>query len=161
MYKIIIQYAVAKNAAPTSSLLRKWAKKALSRKVESASVTIRIVDVEEMSDLNSTYRHKKGPTNVLSFPFSIPNDIGIDIDMPILGDIVICADVVDREAREQNKVREAHWAHMIVHGIFHLLGYDHETDREAEVMESLEIEIMQALEFPNPYETGEDIKNYD
>ena len=156
MYEITIQCTTNKALIPTSSLLRKWARKTLGTKVAAAEITIRIVDVEEMSALNFTYRHKKGPTNVLSFPFTMPDDI--DIAIPILGDIVICADVIEREASEQNKIREAHWAHMIVHGIFHLLGYDHETDSEAEVMESLEIEILQALGFPNPYETGEEIK---
>lgn len=159
MYQISIQHAAGKRLAPKASLLRKWAEHALSRRIDTAEVTIRIVDTEEMSELNSTYRHKKGPTNVLSFPFTTPEKV--DIEIPILGDIVICADVVNHEAQEQGKSQEAHWAHMIVHGIFHLLGYDHENDSNAAVMESLEIEIMQALGFANPYESGEDIKNYD
>ena len=108
-----------------------------------------------MSELNSTYRQKNGLTNVLSFPFTMPEDVQIDI--PILGDIVVCAEVVNREADEQSKPQEAHWAHMIVHGVFHLLGYDHETDKDAEIMESLETEIMQSLGYANPYEkTGEE-----
>lgn len=159
MYQITIQHAADKALAPKSTLLRQWAKKALSRKIDSADVTIRIVDTEEMTDLNSTYRHKNGPTNVLSFPFVTPDNI--DIAIPILGDIVICSDVVNREADEQEKMRNAHWAHMIVHGVFHLLGYDHENDKDAEVMEKLEIETLDKLGFKNPYETGEDIKHYD
>lgn len=159
MYCIDIQLAADKVLVPKLSLLRKWAKHALCSKLATAEITLRIVDAEEMATLNMTYRHKQGPTNVLSFPFTVPEEVNIDI--PILGDIVICAEVVNREAEEQGKSQEAHWAHMIVHGIFHLLGYDHESDREADVMEALEIEIMQALGFSNPYESGENIKNYD
>jgi len=161
MYTIIIQLVTHNTDIPKRALLRKWAKCALSRKIDSAEITIRVVDTEEMSELNSTYRHKKGPTNVLSFPFTVPQEVEAEIDIPILGDIVICADVVNREANEQLKSPEAHWAHMIVHGIFHLLGYDHETDKDAGIMESLEIEIMQTLGFANPYEPGESINNYE
>lgn len=154
MHSIIIQLAAKKSLAPKSSLLRKWAREALNRKIASAEVTIRIVENEEMRHLNATYRQKNGLTNVLSFPFSMP--LNIELDIPILGDIVICAEVVNREADEQQKSQESHWAHMVVHGVFHLLGYDHETDEEAAIMESLEAEIMQSLGFSNPYETGED-----
>jgi probable rRNA maturation factor len=154
LYTIIIQLAADKNLAPKKSLLRKWAIQALSKKIESAEVTIRIVDCEEMSELNSTFRQKNGVTNVLSFPFTMPE--AVQIDIPILGDIVICAEVVNREAQEQGKDKQAHWAHMIIHGVFHLLGYDHETEKDADIMESLEIEIMQSLGYENPYETGED-----
>lgn len=96
---------------------------------------------------------------MLSFPFAISEEV--DIDIPILGDIVICAEVVNQEAEDQGKPRDAHWAHMIVHGIFHLLGFDHETEDEAEVMESLEIAIMQTLGFDNPYQSGDTIKHYE
>lgn len=159
MYRIIIQLICDKTLVPKRPLLRKWAKSALSRKTDVGEVTIRIVDSKEMSELNSTYRQKKGPTNVLSFPFDAPAEI--DLDLPILGDIVICADVVNKEAIEQGKPQDAHWAHMIIHGIFHLLGYDHEIDSEAVIMESLEIETLHHLGFANPYETGENIKFYD
>ena len=151
-YHIHLQYAEDKTLIPKKSLLRLWAKTALNRKIESAEVTIRVVDIKEMSTLNKTYRHKEGPTNVLSFPFSTPSDIPIEV--PFLGDIVICALVVKLEAQEQNKLTEAHFAHMVIHGVFHLLGYNHETDEEAKIMESLEIEMMQLLGFNNPYETG-------
>jgi probable rRNA maturation factor len=154
MYSIIIQLATDKTLAPKRSLLRKWAKHALSKKTPCAEVTIRIVDTEEMLLLNSTYRQKHKTTNVLSFPFILPEEI--ETEIPILGDIVICAEVVNQEAQEQHKSPESHWAHMVIHGIFHLLGYDHETDKDAETMEGLEIEIMQSLGFKNPYETGED-----
>lgn len=154
MHHIIIQRIADKTLVPKSSLLRQWAKAALHKKIESAEITIRIVGIKEMTDLNSTYRHKKGPTNVLSFPFTMPK--GIPIDVPILGDIVICAEVVNSEALEQAKQREAHWAHMVVHGTLHLLGYDHETDTDADLMEKLEIEIMNSLNFTDPYQHGDD-----
>jgi probable rRNA maturation factor len=169
MYSIIIQLATDNKNVPKRSLLRKWAKCALSSKIllrqaaenkfASAEITLRIVDTEEMVELNSTYRHKKGPTNVLSFPFTMPKEV--DIAVPILGDLVICAEVVNREANEQHKLPEAHWAHMIGHGIFHLLGYDHETDKDAEIMEALETKMLQTLGFDGPYEPGENIKSYD
>jgi probable rRNA maturation factor len=154
MHSIIIQLAADKALVPKRSLLRKWARQALDRKIKSAEITIRIVGNKEMSELNSTYRQKNGLTNVLSFPFTVPENI--ELDIPILGDIVICAEVVNREAEEQFKSQESHWAHMIIHGVFHLLGYDHETDKDAEIMETLEAEIMQSLGYANPYETGED-----
>lgn len=159
MHHIVIQYAIDKALAPKSALLRKWAKKALGRKIKSGEITLRIVGIPEMSELNSTYRHKDGPTNVLSFPFSVHE--GVDIDVNLLGDIVICAEVVNREAQEQNKTQDAHWAHMVVHGTLHLLGYDHEKEKDAEEMESVEIEIIHSLGFDNPYESGENIKDYD
>lgn len=158
MYRIIIQIAEKNINVPSSAALRKWAKKTLRSEVETGEVTIRIVAKKEMIELNSTYRHKNKPTNVLSFPFVMPD--GIKLDVPILGDIVICAEVVEQEAREQSKDLTAHWAHMVVHGIFHLLGYNHELDSEADIMESLEIKILQGLGFPNPYETG-NIRQYE
>jgi probable rRNA maturation factor len=154
MYQIIIQYEVDKRLAPSKLLLRQWAIQALSSQLTSGQVTLRLVTSEEMAELNTAYRRKSGPTNVLSFPFSLPEEIKTDI--PMLGDIVICPDVVNREAKEQQKSQKAHFAHMIVHGIFHLLGYDHEIDEEANVMESLEKKIMHSLGFPNPYLTNKE-----
>lgn len=149
MYQIIIQQAAENTFIPAATSLRQWAKQALRGQLDSAEVTIRIVGTEEMTELNSIYRHKKGPTNVLSFPFDLP--MSDKIKKRILGDIVICADVVNHEAEEQHKTAKAHWAHMIVHGIFHLLGFDHETDAEAAVMEALETQTMQRLGFEDPY----------
>lgn len=160
MHTIIIQYAVDKAASPKASLLRKWAKAALSRKTTAAEVTIRIVDEIEMTQLNKNFRFKDGPTNVLSFPLDIPDVVEVESQM--IGDIVICASVVNREAKEQGKLTEAHWAHMVVHGIFHLLGYDHQTDSEALIMETMETEILSALGFPNPYQTNSELdSNHD
>lgn len=160
MYRITIQNATSNKAlVPKAALLREWATKALNGQTASAEVTLRIVDVAEMTELNSTYRKKSGPTNVLSFPFEMPEEVQIESDT--LGDIVICAEVVSNEAKAQHKTPMAHWAHMVVHGVFHLLGYDHELDDDAVEMEALEIEVMKKLGFSNPYEAGENIKHYD
>ncbi len=114
---------------------------------DNAELTIRIVDEPEISELNQNYRHKSGSTNVLSFPADIP----AIIDSPLLGDLVICATVVAREAEQQHKSLPAHWAHMVVHGTLHLLGYDHIEDGDAEQMEALEVHILAALNIANPY----------
>lgn len=151
MYQIVIQQIADKTLSPKASLLRKWARLALSKVIQQGELTIRIVDSAEMKELNATYRHKDYATNVLSFPFSMPEEV--DLDIPLLGDIVICAEVVNKEALEQHKTQEAHWAHMIIHGIYHLMGYDHENENEADLMEALEIETLKKLGFPNPYDT--------
>ena len=109
-----------------------------------------IVDEEESAALNSRYRGKRGPTNVLSFGTE-PPAAAIDGELLPLGDLVICAAVVQREAREQGKPARAHWAHMVVHGVLHLKGFDHEKARDAEVMEAREREVLAALGFPDPY----------
>lgn len=147
--KINIQYAADKKLAPAKPLLTQWASQALAGKSENSEVTIRIVDINEMSELNSKYRRKSGPTNVLSFPAEIPAEMSDEL--PLLGDIIICAEVVNREAVEQNKSQQSHWAHMVIHGIFHLLGYDHEKDEDADTMERLEIKVLRELGFANPY----------
>lgn len=158
MHHIIIQRATKRAFAPNATLLRRFAKAALDKtKLKSVELTIRIIGTEEMIHLNATYRQKNKLTNVLSFPAHLPKEVTLPI--PILGDIVICAEVVNREAEEQCKDLDAHWAHMIVHGVCHLLNYDHETDAEALVMEKLEKEIMHTLGFKNPYENGDNIIN--
>ena len=156
MHSITIQFAADKELAPKAALLRKWAKSALNSKLDKAAeLTIRIVDVAEMTHLNSSYRQKTGPTNVLSFPAEIPD--GVELGIHLLGDIIICPAVVNQEAKEQQKTPEAHWAHMVVHGVFHLLGYDHVLDDDARVMEALEIQILNQLGFANPYVIREDL----
>jgi probable rRNA maturation factor len=112
-------------------------------------LVVRIVDEAESAALNDRYRGKPEPTNVLSFPCESPPGLAL----PHLGDLVICAPVVEREAREQGKPSEAHWAHMLVHGLLHLRGYDHQNEAEAETMEALESAILGQLGYPNPYET--------
>lgn len=136
-------------AVPSENAMRAWAEAALQGRREEAELTVRIVGEAESADLNSGYRQKQGPTNVLSFTFEPPPGIALSF----LGDIVICAPVIAREAREQDKPPEAHWAHMVVHGCLHLLGYDHIDPAEAEAMESLEVALLANLGFPNPYES--------
>ncbi|XKH01436.1 rRNA maturation RNase YbeY [Marinobacter nauticus] len=118
---------------------------------EPSEVTVRIVDEAESRALNHQYRGKDKPTNVLSFPFEAPAGITV----PLAGDLVICAPVVEKEAREQHKEPVAHWAHMVVHGMLHLQGYDHIEDEEAEVMEALEVRLLAQLGFGNPYQSEE------
>lgn len=132
---------------PTEQDIQQWLDKTIPQFQENAELTIRIVDTEESHQLNHEYRGKDKPTNVLSFPFEAPP--GIELDL--LGDLIICRQVVEKEAEEQNKPLLAHWAHMVVHGSLHLLGYDHIEDDEAEEMESLEREIMQAMGYEDPY----------
>ena len=132
---------------PTEQDIQQWLDKTIPQFQKNAELTIRIVDTEESHQLNHEYRGKDKPTNVLSFPFEAPP--GIELDL--LGDLIICRQVVEKEAEEQNKPLLAHWAHMVVHGSLHLLGYDHIEDDEAEEMESLETEIMQAMGYEDPY----------
>ena len=159
MSHITIQYAADKKLAPVKKLLCLWAEQALAIHPGNHEVTIRIVDIAEMSQLNETYRHKSGPTNVLSFPADIP--AAVAEENPLLGDIAICADVVIKEADEQQKPVQSHWAHMVIHGIFHLLGYNHEQDDEATIMEALEIKVLKKLGFANPYLNGEALKHHE
>ncbi|CAK2487239.1 endoribonuclease YbeY [Vibrio crassostreae] len=132
---------------PTEQDIQLWLDKTISQFQENAELTVRIVDTQESHQLNHEYRGKDKPTNVLSFPFEAPP--GIELDL--LGDLIICRQVVEKEAEEQSKPLLAHWAHMVVHGSLHLLGYDHIEDDEAEEMESLETEIMQTMGFEDPY----------
>lgn len=116
---------------------------------EDTELTIRIVDEDESARLNSSYRHKSGATNVLAFPFDSPPGVNLSL----LGDIVVCAPVVRREADEQSKSLRSHWAHMVVHGALHLLGYSHERTADADEMEAMEARILDQLGFDNPYES--------
>ncbi|MDT0174617.1 rRNA maturation RNase YbeY [Pantoea sp. RRHST58] len=132
---------------PDEAAFQRWLEAAVTPFQPESEVTIRLVDEAESHELNLTYRGKDKPTNVLSFPFEAPPGI----ELPLLGDLIICRQVVEQEAEEQGKSVEAHWAHMVVHGTLHLLGYDHIEDSEAEEMEGIETEIMLALGYPDPY----------
>ncbi|MDV7104797.1 rRNA maturation RNase YbeY [Vibrio sp. TH_r3] len=132
---------------PTENDFQRWLSAAVILFQPEAEVTIRIVDSEESQQLNRDYRGKDKPTNVLSFPFEAPPEVEINL----LGDLIICQQVVETEALQQNKTLNAHWAHMVVHGTLHLLGYDHIDNEEAEEMESLEAEILLKLGFDDPY----------
>ena len=137
---------------PEESLLQAWAEAAWLGP-EASEVTLRIVGIAEGQELNNQYRGKDKPTNVLSFPFEAPAGITI----PLAGDLVICAPVVQNEAEEQLKEPAAHWAHMVVHGMLHLQGYDHINDEDAEAMEALEIRLLAQLGFGNPYAAEETV----
>lgn len=134
---------------PDAGQFQRWAESALTEVEEDCELSIRLVDEDESARLNSEYRGKNGPTNVLSFPFEAP----IELDPRLLGDLVICMPVVEREAAEQDKAVNDHWAHMVVHGCLHLLGYDHIEDDEAEKMEALEIQILHSFDIANPYQS--------
>jgi len=151
-YRIDIQKAVSRTFIPSNKQLQLWATKALHKKIKSAEISIRIVNQKEMTALNKTYRQKSGPTNVLSFPSDMPKKY--QTVLPFLGDIVICAAIVNREATKQQKPKKAHWAHIVIHGILHLLGFDHETKKAAAIMEPLEIRLLKVLGFANPYQQG-------
>lgn len=118
------------------------------------NISLRFVDEAESAALNSQYRGKDSSTNVLSFPAALPETMRRQLESVPLGDIVICPAVVEKEAAAQGKSLEAHWAHMLIHGCLHLLGYGHESSRQASDMESLEIRIMEGLGFDNPYLIG-------
>jgi len=145
-----IQRIIEDETLPGDNDLVHWARAGWQQDQDS-EVTLRLVDEDESRQLNHQYRGKDKPTNVLSFPFEAPAGITV----PLAGDLVICAPVVAREAIEQNKTPEAHWAHMVIHGMLHLQGYDHIEDADAEVMEALEIRLLADLGYNNPYETEE------
>jgi len=153
--QIDVQYACESTAdLPTVEDFQRWADIALCDDGD-AEVTIRIVDEAESRELNHQYRGKNKSTNVLSFPMELPEELATAVDEIMLGDLVICAPVVAREAAEQNKSLLHHWAHMVIHGMLHLQGYDHIEDDEAEEMESLEIKLLQQLGIENPYGTDQ------
>ncbi len=143
-----LQIALDLPGLPTASDFHRWAEAALAgaNYPKDAELTLRVVNEAESTALNETYRHKQGPTNVLSFPFEAPPEV----ESALLGDVVICAPVVLREAVIQGKTLEAHWAHLVAHGVLHLLGYDHD-EAQAEAMELLEIRILAGLGYPDPY----------
>lgn len=147
-----VQYALPSSGLPSAAQFEHWARAALTTgRRKDAELTVRIVDAEEGAQLNQSYRQGVGSTNVLSFPFEPPAQIESLPMQTYLGDLVICAPVVLGEAREQHKLVEAHWAHLVVHGVLHLLGYDHMDDNEAEIMERLEIQILAQFGYPDPY----------
>ena len=150
-----VQVATEGDDNPDPESIRAWSEFVLNQADENfqpssqeIEVCVRIVDSIESQTLNFQYRHKNLPTNVLSFPADLPADVPIRH----LGDIVICRDVVNDEAQAQGKELRAHWAHMVVHGLLHLLGYDHVDEDDAEIMEGLETRIMIGLLFPPPYQ---------
>ena len=147
---VAVQCACAASGVPPPGKLVQWAEAALAGRSEGAQMTVRVVDEAEGATLNERYRRRVGATNVLAFAFDAP-------ELPslrILGDIVVCAPVAAREAREHWKRLDAHWAHLVIHGTLHLLGYDHEESGSAQEMEAIEREILDRLGYPDPYVAG-------
>jgi probable rRNA maturation factor len=153
-YLIDIQHASDEAIPVSDELLIKWAEVALFEHRDSAELTLRIVNTEEIMQLNNDYRDQNKATNVLAFPSDIPDTI--ELDYPLLGDVIICPAVLEKESLEQRKPLQEHWAHIVIHGILHLLGYDHIKDDDAEVMQALETKLLAKLGFTNPYQIEED-----
>ncbi|MDO3382909.1 rRNA maturation RNase YbeY [Gilvimarinus algae] len=150
--QVDIEIQVDDESLPSDDEVHRWVAAAVADRRPQAEVSVCIVDASTSAELNGRYRGKDSPTNVLSFPADLPEELGL----ALLGDLVICAEVVAREAREQGKPAAAHWAHMLVHGTLHLLGYDHIDEHEAEQMEALETDIITGLGFAPPYATAPD-----
>ena len=144
---VSVSYGLPRSGLPSATSFRKWAAAAAQGRILRADLAIRLVDTKEGRSLNRHYRGKDYPTNVLSFPAELPEGV----NLPLLGDLVICAPVVAKEAAEQHKPLNAHFAHLTVHGVLHLLGLNHEDEREAEAMERFEREILADLGLPDPY----------
>ena len=151
-YDVDIQREVdnADLALPTDEDFQHWVSLALTGRKPRGEICIRLVAPTESQQLNSDYRGKDSPTNVLSFPFEGP----VGIPMDLLGDLAICAEIVSKEAQEQNKPALNHWAHMVIHGTLHLIGFDHINEDEAEQMETLEVALLASLNIPDPYQQG-------
>ncbi len=147
--QVHLGYAVPRAGLPSATSFRRWAEAALrgAKRRKPVELAIRIVDLDEGRALNRAYRSKDYATNVLSFPAELPPGVAL----PLIGDLAICAPVVLREAVEQAKLPRDHWAHLTIHGVLHLLGYDHLEDGEANVMEALETRILADLGIANPY----------
>ena len=142
---------VTDESVPDDRAFEHWVAAALAGRRDDWEVAIRLIDAPESQALNRDYRGRDRPTNVLSFPAALPEGV----TLPLLGDLAICAPIVLREAREQGKTAEAHWAHLTVHGVLHLLGFDHMDSVEAETMEAEERGIMAQLGYDDPYQPGQ------
>lgn len=147
---IEIQHETEFSPLPSAEQISLWVNTALKDRLSGdTEICVRLVDKPEIQALNREYRHKDKPTNVLSFPIDLPE--GFEEEVGLLGDLVICAPVVFEEAQTQGKTYEDHFAHMLIHGCLHLLGYDHVTEEQADIMEPLEIKILATINIPNPY----------
>ena len=149
-YHIEIQHACNEAIPVTDEALISWAQLALATQCDSAELTIRLVDLEEITHLNHFYRKQNKPTNVLAFPANIPE--GVILDVPLLGDIIICPAVLQQESLALDKSLTAHWALIVLHGVLHLLGYDHIEEDDATIMQTLEIKLLVELGLDNPYQ---------
>jgi len=144
---IHLQNASNEKHIPKKTDFKFWLKNLFLNCKEPAAISIRIVDSEEIQALNHYYRGKNKPTNILSFPFVTPKGVTSDL----LGDLVICASIVNQEAKAEHKTFAEHWAHLTIHGALHLLGFTHEANKDAKIMEALEIKYLEQLGFKNPY----------
>lgn len=153
--ELTLQVACDAPDLPGQAEFERWAAAALEGRCDQAGLTVRIVGEPESRRLNRSFRHRDGPTNVLSFPAGPLADLPAGLRDSALGDLIVCAPLVTREAAEQGKPVAAHWAHLVVHGTLHLLGYDHAGEGEALAMEALEAEILAGLGFPDPYGPGD------
>lgn len=149
VYHIDLQNACDDPIPVSDEKLISWAKLPLIDHLQTAELTLRLVDDKEMTQLNHAYRQQNKATNVLAFPSTIP--AGIELEYPLLGDVIICPAVIQAESIEQDKPLTEHWAHIIIHGVLHLLGYDHIQDSDAEIMQAAEIKLLAKLGFSNPY----------
>ena len=147
-----VQRIIDSQFLPADEELQLWLEAALIDYSHDAEVLIRIVDSQEITSLNKQYRHKTGSTNILSFPLEMIEGVP---GLYILGDLVICAEVLEREAREQKKTLNEHWAHIVIHGILHLIGFDHINEKDATEMEAKEINVLHQLQIDNPYQEKE------
>ena len=146
-FDVGVSYGVPRKGVPAATSFRKWAAAAVEGRILRGDLAIRIVGAKEGRSLNHHYRGKDYATNVLSFPADLPEGVQV----PLLGDLVICAPVVAREAKEQKKSLAAHYAHLTIHGVLHLLGLDHEDPREADAMELIERALLAELGYADPY----------
>jgi len=147
-FEIDIQRGGGLGLVPDDEEIGRWADVAMQLVNKRAALCIRITDDVEIAGLNAEFRHGTGPTNVLSFPCELEDEAGVSL----LGDVVLCAPVIQREAEDQHKALSAHFAHMVLHGILHLLGYDHQNSADSEVMEQMEAKLLDQLGFADPYQ---------
>lgn len=149
-YKIALQIACQDKLPVNGKIIKNWVKLTLEEHIKRGELTIRFVTMDEITNLNMTYRHQNKPTNVLAFPSQLPDSVVLNY--PLLGDVVICPAVLQQEATTQNCPLTAHWAHIVIHGVLHLLGFDHIETDDAKRMQTVEIQLLEKLGFTNPYQ---------
>ena len=154
-YYIDIQHACESAIPIADDMLSNWAQLALKPYRKSAELTLRFVDADEITHLNHQYRKKNKATNVLAFPATYSQEV--ELEYPLLGDVIICPSVLEAESKTLNKPLTNHWAHIIIHGVLHLLGYDHIKEEDATVMQTIEIQLLAELGFDNPYDSQQEV----
>lgn len=148
-HEIDLQIACSDTLPVNDECLISWVKMTLDEHESTAELTLRFVDAAEITDLNKTYRKQDKSTNVLAFPSDIPDNI--ELDYPFIGDVVVCPSVIQKESLEQNTPLDAHLAHIVIHGVLHLLGYDHIEEQDFKIMKAMEIKLLARLGFASPY----------